>query len=185
MEDSAILELFYARDERAAEECKSKFGGLCFSVALGVLGDRRDAEECVNDTLMRAWESIPPACPSSLSAYLCRISRNLALNRRRDGAAQKRGGGEADAVLSELDEVIPSPENVEDAFEAGMITEAVERFLSGETRLNKAIFVRRYWYMLPIRKIAEDTGMTEGAVTSILHRMRKKLKNMLTKEGLI
>ena len=185
MDDCAILELFRARDERAADECRKKYGGLCFTVAMNVLGDGRDAEECVNDALLSAWKSIPPESPRSLSAYLCRISRNLALNRRREASAEKRGGGETDAALSELEEVIPSPETVEDAFESGMITEAIERFLSGEPKRNRAIFVRRYWYMHSVRKIAVDSGLTEGAVTSILHRMRKKLKTMLKKEGLI
>ena len=185
MDDCAILELFRARDERAADECRKKYGGLCFTVAMNVLGDGRDAEECVNDALLSAWESIPPESPRSLSAYLCRISRNLALNRRREASAEKRGGGEADAALSELEEVIPSPETVEDAFETGMITEAIERFLSGESRRNRAIFVRRYWYMYPVKRIARNAGLSESAASSVLHRMRKKLRVMLTKEGLI
>ena len=92
MEDGAIIRLFFARDERAADECRKKYGGLCFTVAMNVLGDGRDAEECVNDALLSAWESIPPESPRSLSAYLCRISRNLALNRRREASAEKRGG---------------------------------------------------------------------------------------------
>ena len=111
MEDRDILALFWARDEKAISECEKKFGAECRRIVLRILSSPEDAEECVSDTWLRAWNAIPPACPEHLSAFLSKIARNLALNRLRLRTADKRGGGEADRCLDELEDILPDAES--------------------------------------------------------------------------
>ena len=129
MEDTQIIELYFARDEQALTRSSEKYGGLCMSIAQRILNSRPDSEECVNDTWLGAWNSIPPAKPFSLSAFLSRITRNLAVDRLRRKTAQKRGFGEYSCALSELDECIPSDVSVEKQFEAAQLAEMIEKWL--------------------------------------------------------
>ena len=177
MEDSTIVALYEARDEAAIEATAQQYGRLCVSIAEGILGSREDAEECAADAYLRLWNAIPPARPGSLSAYLGRIVRNLALNAAEKKQAQKRGG-EVLPLLEELAECLPA---VEPSEEIGMI---LDRFLAGLSDENRRLFLRRYWYCDSTRVLARRLGMGEGAVKLRLHRMREALRRELEKEGI-
>ncbi len=184
MEDSEIVVLFLARDERAIEEAAQRHGGLCRALALRLLADKQDAEECVSDTLLAAWNSIPPQKPEKLSAYLARLTRNLALKRRRDASRLKRGGGDATLAYEELDECLPDRENVEQRLEAQELTKSIERFLRMLPETERRVFLGRYWYFESVAELANRFGFNESRVKSMLFRSRKKLKTYLEKEGL-
>ena len=183
MEDERIVELFFRRDERAIEEAAYAHGGLCRSLALRLLGDFQDAEECVSDTLLAAWNSIPPHRPEKLPAYLARLTRNLALRRRRDAERLKRGGGEADMALEELEECLPARESVERTVERRELAKALERFLRTLSRTERRVFLGRYWYCESVRELAERFGFSESKVKSMLCRTRERLRRYLEKEG--
>ena len=146
--------------------------------------NQEDAAECVNDTWFGAWKSIPPQRPECLAAYLGKITRNLSLNRWKQYSTQKRGRGQTELVLEELEDCIPDGKDVEQIVEEMALVEALNCFLYGQEEQRRHIFVRRYWYLSPIRDIAEAYGMTESKVTSLLFRMRKELRNYLEKEGI-
>ena len=183
MDDSQVVELFWKRDERAVEEAASRHGGLCRSLALHVLGDRQDAEECVNDALLAAWNSIPPQRPEKLAAYLARLTRNLALRRRRDESRIKRGGTQSELAFEELDECLPGRENVESAFERSELNAAIERFLRSLPRTERRLFLCRYWYFDSITELSGIFGFSESKVKSMLWRSRGKLRRCLEKKG--
>lgn len=184
MEDERIVELFFRRDERAIEEAAHAHGGLFRTLALRLLGDFQDAEECVSDMLLAAWNSIPPHRPEKLPAYLARLTRNLALRRRRDAGRLKRGGGEADLALEELDECLPAEESVERAVERRELAAVMERFLRALPKTERRVFLGRYWYCESVRELAERFGFSESKVKSMLRRTREKLKRYLEKEGI-
>lgn len=171
MDDRAIVELYHRREERAIAETDKKYGGLCRSIALRLLGVREDAEECVNDTWMRAWNTMPQNRPSHLGAYLGRIVRNLALDLWRRGRAQKRGAG-LESMLAELDECVPARETTEQRAEARELARLLERWLDGLPREDRILFVRRYWYGEPAGKQAKR-----------LWTLRQRLKVYLEQEG--
>ena len=179
MDDNKIIELFFARDERAIEETKTSYGRLLFSVARNILGNAGESEECENDTYLRAWGSIPPARPTSLSAYLTRITRNLALNRLR---SRHSGSIQAALILDEISEVIPEAEG--DPTEEIELREAIKCFVEGLDSERRNIFLKRYYYMLSVNEIASEMGMRVGTVKSTLHRTRKSLLEHLTKRGI-
>lgn len=181
MNDKAIEELLFARDEAALDEVSRRYGRILMSVAMGITGNEQDAEECVNDTYLAVWNSVPPQRPDNLQAYLCRITHNLAcrvLDRR---TAQKR---QADVMplTEELAEVIPSYDDAAQ-YDAREISRAVDRFLRTLPRESRVVFVRRYFYADKTEKIAELTGMSEAKVAQSLFRTRKKLRAFLIKEG--
>ncbi len=184
MEDEQILDLFFRRDQAAVEECRARYGPFCSSVAGRVLQSPEDAEECVNDALLRAWNAIPPQRPRSLSAFLAAVTRNLALDRLRENAAQKRGGGEVPLALHELEEAVPAAGSVEEAVEGRLLSESIDRFLRALPEKERRAFLRRYWYLCPVREVAAQGGMSEGAAASLLRRVRNKLKKHLEKEGI-
>ena len=129
MEDSAIIDLYWAREERALSETDAKYGGYCRSIAHNILKNREDSEECVSDTWLHAWNAMPPQRPSILSSFLGRITRNLSFDRCRRQNAEKRGGGSLPLALDELSECVPAPGRVEQALEARELAEAIDRFL--------------------------------------------------------
>lgn len=184
MEDSEIIGLYWQRSEEAVKATAEKFGNYCAAIANRVLNDPEDAKECVNDTWLSAWNSIPPQKPERLSVYLGRLTRNLSLNRAKAAAAEKRGGGQRELVLSELEECVPDPRGVEEAVEERELTAALDRFLRAQSAPRRNIFIRRYWYLVPIRELAATSGMSENAMTSLLFRMRGKLKRFLEQEGI-
>lgn len=183
MEDGKIIALYVSRDERAITETGNKYGAYCQRLAVGILDDEADAEEVVSDTWLRAWNSIPPQKPVVLKLFLAKITRNLALNRLRAQATQKRGGGEAELALEELEECIPARQRVEDALEGRELARAIQRFLMTQPQKNRGIFVRRYFSVETPGAIAAELGLTEANVRKILQRTRRKLKDYLSQEG--
>lgn len=185
MDDKMIVSLFWQRDETAITETERKYGRLCRSIAFGILSNHEDTEECVSDTYMAAWNSIPPKRPDNLSAFLCRIVQNFSLNRIRSCLTQKRGGGEAALALDELAECVAGPQWPEREFEAKELAGAVDHFLSTLPRDDRIMFMYRYWLTLPIDQSAGRFGCKSSRVNSSLHRSRQKLKKYLIKEELL
>ena len=184
MEDSKIVDLFFERSEQAVEELDKKYGAAVRKTAANILRCRQDAEECVNDTYLGVWNSIPPQRPDVLVSYVCRIARNLAVSRLRRETAAARNSG-VDLMLDELAEAIPSHEDVEAEAEARELAAAVNRFLAALDYDDRFIFIRRYWYADAVRDIASAMHIRENRVSLRLFRLRKKLKNYLQKEGMI
>lgn len=185
MKDIDIIKLYFARSEKAIDETNIKYGAYCKCIANNILCNLQDSEECVNDTYLRAWNSIPPKSPSNLRTYLGRITRGLAINRYKMYSAEKRGGITADIVFSELEDCIPSEMRVEDALDEKLVIKAVEDFLRRQSTQKRNIFLRRYWYCSSIADIAKDFSLSESKVASILYRQRVKLKEHLEREEII
>ena len=182
MEDNAIVDLYWSRSEDAIEETDKKYGAYCRQVSYNILRNPQDADECVNDTYLGAWNAMPPHRPKRLSSFLGTITRNIALDRYRYNHAQKRSAG-VDVMFSELEGCIPANCRAEEAFELHTVTDVINRFLAGLSSEKRIIFVQRYWYAQPLREIADSLGMSEGQVKSILFRLRAALKTALEKEG--
>ena len=185
MRDHEIIELYWARNESAITATAEKYGNYCHTIAYNILRNKEDAEECANDTYLGAWNSIPPQRPNRLSIYLGKITRNLALNRYKRYTAEKRGHGQVVLALSELEACVPSETTVEQTVEENELAAAIDRFLYAKPKLNRNIFVRRYYHLYAIRDIADAYGMSESKVTSLLFRMRNELRRFLEKEGIM
>ena len=183
MEDGRIVELYWERDEQAIAETQTRYGKYCHRIAYNVLHSDEDAEECVNDTYVRAWNSMPPQRPSRLAAFLGRITRNLALDRYLFDRAQKRARS-TELILDELEECIPDPVTAPPLAEEIALRDAINAFLASLPQKNRMVFLRRYWYLSPIKEIAADYGMTESNVKVMLHRTRQSFKAYLEKEGI-
>lgn len=185
MEDQNIIDLFFTRQESAVSCIAEKYENYLYSISYNILHDHEDAKECVNDTYYQAWISIPPQRPLCLSAFLGKIVRNLSLNRFRKYHAQKRGLGQTDLALSELEECISNELDVELTIENMELTMHINNFLYSRKKQQRNIFIQRYWYLRPIREIAKDFGISESKTTTLLFRMRKELKQYLEKEGIV
>ncbi len=183
MDDAHIILLFQRRDETAIAATAEKYGGYCTAIAQHILGNAEDTEECVNDTYLRAWNSIPPQIPQILSAYLGRIVRNLSFNRYKAKRTEKRGAGELQLILDELAECTPHPDTVEHIWEQKQLTEVINAFLGTLSMEKRMLFVRRYWYSDSIAELAAKSGMKEHAVVVSLTRIREKLHGYLTERG--
>ncbi len=183
MEDREIVDLYWSRSPQAIAETDRKYGRLCFSVANNVLANREDAQECVNDTFLAAWEAMPPHRPALLGAFLAKITRRIAINRLDLRTAQKRGGGEAAVALEELSECLAQGPGVEELAAGRELTDAVNRFLDGLKDTERKVFLRRYFLLDPVSDIARSFGFSVPKVTSMLSRTRKKLRTYLEKEG--
>ncbi len=179
MQDRDIIELYFARDERAIAQSSDKYGSYCFGIAHNILHNRQDAEECVNDTWARAWNAIPPACPKLLGQFLGGITRHISLDRYRRN--QKRY--ETTVALEELQEVLASDVDVTTEVEQCAMIEAIGRFLWALPERESNIFIRRYYHFDGVRDIAKRYGLTEANVKKILSRTRGKLREYLEKEG--
>lgn len=184
MEDQAIIQLFFERSEQAISELSKKYGRLCCKVASNILHNSLDAEECVNDTYLGVWNSVPPQQPNPLLTYVCSITRNLALKKYHAATAAKRNS-HYDVALEELESCLSIPDTAESALSAGELTELLNRFLGALDQENRVIFLRRYWYADSISAIAIRLRMSENQVSVRLHRTRKKLQAHLTKEGVL
>lgn len=183
MEDTAIIGLYWARDEQALAETQKKYGAYCRTVSWNILRNSQDAEECVNDTYIRAWNAMPPEKPVFLRAWLGCIARNLSLTRYRANTAKRRGGGVTAAALEELQDcVCDGPETW---LQAAELSEHLDRFLRQLPEKDCCIFLRRYWYLEPLDTIARRYGLPLGSVKSSLFRTRKKLREFLEKEELL
>lgn len=183
MEDTDIVALYWARDEQALAETVQKFGAYCRRIAMNILADIHDAEECENDTWLAAWNSMPQNRPAKLAPYLGRITRNLALDRRAAATAQKRGGGQAQLVLDELAECVAAGGSVEESFDAGETGRLIGEFLRTQPQQARQMFLRRYWYCDSTGDIAARFGMQENAVRVSLHRTRRRLAAYLAAHG--
>lgn len=181
MNDIRIIELFFERSESAISELSAKYGNLIFKISENVLNNRQDAEECVNDTYLNVWNSIPPEKPASLMSFVCRIARNISVDRYRYNNSKKRGV--YDLCYDELRECIPSSETVESLYEEKELGELIDVFLDTLDKKNRLLFVRRYWYMDSFRDLASETNLSQGAVRTRLSRIREKLKEFLESRG--
>ena len=181
MEDIQIIDLYWARSESAITETDKKYGKYCYYIAYNILYSNEDTEECVNDTYMQVWQSIPPNKPADLSAYIGCITRNLSLNRLKKNLSQKRRSN-TDIVLEELSEIIS--EETADFTDSVFIKNAINSFLAGLSARDRRIFVQRYWYMYSTREIAACIGKDENFVNVRLFRLRESLKKHLEKEGI-
>ncbi len=180
MEDREIIELYFRRSEAAIRETDLKYGGQVRAAANGILRNTADAEECASDTWLRAWNAIPPQRPRVLGAWLLRIVRNLSLDRLRRAKALKRG-----VVTLALDELGEVAAVVSDDAEGREIMAVVNRFLAGQSRENRALFLRRYWYLDSVVEAARFVGRSEGAAKMALARMRRGLRKALEKEEIV
>ena len=184
MDDTKIVNLYWARSEQAISETAAKYGKYCRTISFNILANADDADECVNDTYMGAWNSMPTHRPSHLAPYLAKLTRWLSLNRLRESNSLKRGGGEVSAVLDELAETLDSGIDTEKELEIKELNREIRRLLDKMDNAERDIFLARYWYAASISEIAEKSGFTESKVKSMLHRTRKKLLKQLKEEGL-
>jgi len=183
MDDGTIVELYWNRSEQAVEETRKKYGAYCFSIALNILNSREDAEESVNDTYHVAWNCIPPHRPSVLATFLGKITRRISIDRWRKSQAVRRGGGEIAIALEELEECIAGNGTVEEELERQELIALMNSFLKTLPDTERRVFLRRYWYMDSVPDISNRFGFSESKVTSMLHRIRGKLRVQLEKEG--
>ena len=183
MEDFKIIELFFERNENAISETERKYGRYLSKIAYNILFNFEDSKECVNDTYMKAWNTIPPQQPKVLSTFLGKITRRLAIDVFRKKHAEKRENSEYALSLSELDECIPDGFSAEKEFEQKELSGSINRFLASLSKENRDIFVCRYFYSDSIKEISSFFGTGEEKIKSSLFRSRKALKEHLEKEG--
>ena len=185
MDDNAIIELLFARSEQAIQELDGKYGKVCHSLSYNILHSRQDAEECVNDAYLGAWDAIPPARPDPLLAFLCRIVRNLSLMRYHADRAAKRGGGSYSVALEELEGCLASPRTVEGELEEQELVRLIEDFLETLAPENRVLLMRRYWFSDSYGEIAAQTGLSEKNVSVRLTRIRKQLRHYFEERGVV
>ena len=182
MDDRQIVDLFWQRREDALVHTRARYGAYCGSIAQRILGNTEDAEECVNDTWLQAWNAIPPAKPAHLRLFLGRITRNLAINAAKKQKAEKRGGGQVTLALEELAECLPAADDVQDDIQQKALERAIRQFLNTLPPRDCTVFLYRYFYMEPPVAIAKRIGIRENHVLLILSRTRAKLREFLQKE---
>ena len=184
MEDKQIVDLYWARSEKAISETADKYGRYCYTIAYNILHSNEDSEECVNDTYLHAWNAMPDQRPNRLSAFLGRITRNLSLKRWEKYTAKKRGAGQVPLALDELRECIPATNYTDSVADDIVLTDVLNRFLASLTAEKRNIFMRRYWYLSSVAEIASDLAISESKVKMSLLRSRNELKQLLEKEGI-
>ena len=184
MDDMSIIALFFNRSEQAISELASKYGRLCHQIATNILGSNEDAEECVNDAYLVAWNTIPPQKPNPLQAYICKIVRNIAITRFHANTAAKRNT-HYDIALDELENCLFSPDTPESTLQAKELSHLLDRFLSKLDTRSRVMFVRRYWYADSITDLAKKLHMRPNNVSVQLSRIRNKLRKFLMQEGYI
>ena len=182
MEDNAIIELFFARSEQAIGELDRKYGKVCYKISFHIVNSRQDAEECVNDAYLGAWNAIPPARPDPLLAYICKIVRNISLKAY---YRLTRRGSVADAALVEAEECLTAPDSVESALEAEELARAIDGFLAALRAEDRVLFMRRYGYFDTYAEIAGRLGLTEKNVSVRLTRLRKRLRKYLVEKEVL
>jgi len=185
LDDRKIIDLYWRRSEAAIGETANKYARYCNSISFNILHDMEDAEECVNDTYLRAWNAMPPHRPNCLAVFLGKITRNLSLDKFRQYAAGKRGFAQTTLALAELAECVPCAESIEQTLDGKELAELLNRFLKSLPRQKRVMFVQRYWYLMPIKAVAEHLGESESQVKSALMRTRNSLKAFLEEEGVM
>lgn len=183
MQDEQIIALYNERDEQAIVQTDAKYGRYCMSIAQNILQNMQDSEECVNDTWLHTWNSIPPAHPLDLKTYLGKITRNLSINRFKYCHRQKRGGGEALLALDELCEVAAPDSDLESQLDKQEFARILNAFLWDLPERDCNIFIRRYYYVDNIDAIAQRYAISHDAVLKVLSRTRNKLRGRLEEEG--
>lgn len=181
MDDNRIIELYFERDERAIEETRSSYGRLIYSVAYNILESAPDSEECENDTYLRTWENIPPTRPSYFSAFLSKISRNLAINRLRENKRRRPLG--AELIFEEMSDALPDTRG--DITEDIELKDAINDFLASLDKTKRQIFMKRYFFMRDIKEIAREMNITAGSVKITLYRVRNELRDFLERRGIV
>ena len=177
MEDYQIVDLYWARKEKAIDETEKKYGKMLHSLSYSLLSSHEDAEECVNDTYLGAWNTMPSARPMYLGSFLSKITRRLSIDRWRREHREKRGG--VAGVIEELTDCIPDEDTPAREYERGLLRGELNAFLRTLPEEKRAIFVRRYFYAQPVGIIARELGIGEGKVKVVLHRLREQLKQRL------
>jgi len=185
MNDEQIIELYFERNETAITESKEKYGAYCMKIAMSILSNELDSEECLNDTWYGAWRSIPPKRPSNLATYFGKITRNLSINRYKMRFADKRVINEFTVSLDELSECVSIDSAVESDEQIREVGASISRFLHTQKELDRKVFVCRYFYCEPIAEIAAHFEVSESRIKSLLFRMRSRLKKHLEKEGVV
>lgn len=183
MDDNKIIQLYWDRDADAINITSQKYGKYCTSIAKNILKNNEDAEECINDTYLKAWNSMPKNWPQRLGVYLGTITRNISFNKYRQKYAEKRGCGEISLVLNEIEEIVSGTEWVDKQAEEKELLWAINDFLCQLSTDKRNQFVRRYWYSKPIAEIAENYNSSVGSITMSLKRTREKLKKYLLERG--
>lgn len=184
LDDSKILELYVIRSEKAINETADKYGHYCHSIADRILRNDQESEECVNDTYLNAWNSIPPHMPEKLSSFLGKITRNLALKVWEKKHALRRGNGQVNIALSELSECVDMNSSVESESDRRRILETLNAFIGSLPENKRTIFVQRYWYLMSIKEISKQTGHSQAKLKSMLFRIREDLRKTLKEEEL-
>lgn len=184
MDDKAIVDLYWARSERAISETDAKYGKYCRKISFNILADSADAEECVNDTYLKAWNTMPSNRPTSLIHYVGKMTRWISLTRLREKNSLRHGGGEMPLVLDELASTLDSGADTEKQLEIKELSLAFRRLLDQLPKGERDVFLCRYWYVAPISEIAKQFDFSESKVKTMLFRTRKKLLNQLKEEGL-
>lgn len=183
MQDHDIIELYFARDERAIKESSDKYGDYCLSIAQNILKNLQDAEECVNDTWLRTWNAIPPARPDRLQQFLGSITRHVSLDHYRRNHRKSVAGNETAVALDEIQDMLASNVNVTSQVEEREMVAAIDRFLWSLPERECNLFIRRYYHMDAIKDIAKRYGLSVANVKKILSRTRARLREFLEKEG--
>ena len=183
MEDSFIIEQYWARDPDAVSNTQKKYGAYLYAIAQRILSLREDAQESVNDTYLAAWETIPPQRPNLLQVYLGKLTRHISIDRLRHRTAQKRHPGEYELSIEELSPYLTQGDTTTKALDAKELALAVAAYLDTIPALHRQIFLRRYFYFDPVTQIADKAGISVSNTKVILHRLRQNLKQYLQKEG--
>lgn len=183
MQDEEIIDLFCARSEHAIQELQTKYGKMCLQTSYNIVGNFADAEECVNDSYLGAWNAIPPVRPNPLLTYLLKIVRNISLNRYHKNQATKRNST-YDIAAEELEEFLESKDDIESVMENEELTNVIEDFLDSLSKEKRVIFVCRYWFCDTYEQIAQRTGITEKNVSVKLTRIRKEMREYLLERGI-
>lgn len=184
MEDSKIVSLYQERSVQALEETKKKYERYCYKIAFNILHNHEDSDECVNDTYLRAWNSIPPHCPERLSTYLGKITRNLSLTNLEKKNRNKRNNGQTELAFHELEDCFTSKSQVEDKVEAAFVVEIINNYLKTLGQEARMAFIGRYYYFTSIRNLSKHLGISESKTKTMLYRVRIGLKECLEKEGI-
>lgn len=183
MDDDGIIQLYWDRNEQAISITSEKYGHYCKAIARNILDSDEDAEECVNDTYLNAWNSMPTHWPKQLATFLGKITRNLSFNKYKHNHAEKRNGGEIALVLEELADCVSDTDDVEQIIDRRELERAINSFVKNLSAEKRDMFVRRYWYADSVSEIAADYGMLRKSVSKTLERTRKRLKEHLIERG--
>ena len=182
MDDKKIIELYWLRNEKAVDETRTKYGSFINHMAFNILRVTEDAEECENDTYLKLWNAIPPDRPEYFRAYIGKVVRNLAISLYRKNTAAKRSSG-VYVLLSELEECLPSSDDVESEIDAKYLSSVISDWLRSLSEENRIIFIKRYWYGESVKDIAAQSDFSPKELSSLLFALRKKLKKELSEKG--